>query len=387
MKNERKTIYILIPIAIILAAVASIVVIVVYTKISNISTVGWGDSDGGRPSYTLEEINRNVLGDRIVFNSISDGVIGNEKNFVGARENTGINADVKNIWQENEITVENGKEYLVRLYVHNNNLGGENAAAENVRVFFSIPQDTAKTIPVYGFITSDNASPSEYWDGVLFTSNHDFRLEYVYGSAIIENNGFALGENGNAQSLSDNIVTSEGGVLIGYDALDGRIPGCYQYACYVCIRVKAVFEPDYMIECKARLEGGKEWSYNVQAKVGDRIEYQIQYKNINSQGKTQNNVFVRDILPESLRYIEGSTVLYNADHEAGMILDTESDDLTTDGINIGNYGIDANAYIRFTVEVIDESLEPGSNALVNWAKGTVDDTALSDYAVVMVNKE
>ena len=49
----------------------------------------WGDSDGGRPSYTLEEINSDILGDKVVLNSISDSVIGNEKNFVGVREYNG----------------------------------------------------------------------------------------------------------------------------------------------------------------------------------------------------------------------------------------------------------------------------------------------------------
>lgn len=353
-------------------------------------TAGWGDSDGGRPSYTLEEINKGVLADKIVFNSISNSVIGDEKNFVGARENTGTNADKSNIWQGEEITVEDGKEYFVRLYVHNNNPNGETATAENVRVAFDVPTETGKDIPVSGSICSDNASPNKYYDGVVFHAEQDFHLEYIEGSAIIENNGFASVENGGSKSLGDEIVTkaaSEHGVLIGYNELDGKIPGCYKYASYVAIRVKVVFDADYMVECKARLEGEKEWRYNVEAKVGDRIEYQVQYKNTNDKGKTHKNVFIRDILPESIRYIEGSTVIYNVDHEQGMTVNIDEDDVTTTGINIGSYTTGSDAYIRFTAEVVDEGLEPGSNALVNWAKCTVDDTTLSDYAVVMVNKE
>ena len=46
---------------------------------------GWGDSDGGRPSYTIGQIDSGVLGDTITFNSISDGKIGDEKNFVAAK--------------------------------------------------------------------------------------------------------------------------------------------------------------------------------------------------------------------------------------------------------------------------------------------------------------
>ncbi len=44
---------------------------------------GWGDSDNGRPSYTIDQINTGVLGDVITFNSISDGKIGDEK-FCGS---------------------------------------------------------------------------------------------------------------------------------------------------------------------------------------------------------------------------------------------------------------------------------------------------------------
>lgn len=57
----------------------------------------WGDNGGGRESHTIEEINSGILGDSIIFNTISDSVIGNEKNFVGARENTGINAGPDNL--------------------------------------------------------------------------------------------------------------------------------------------------------------------------------------------------------------------------------------------------------------------------------------------------
>ena len=36
----------------------------------------WGDSNNGRPSYTLDQINNGELGDTITFNSISNGKIG-----------------------------------------------------------------------------------------------------------------------------------------------------------------------------------------------------------------------------------------------------------------------------------------------------------------------
>ncbi len=381
-----------------LAVAASAVTLASTAAPSLVFAYGDNSKTGTRPGYTIQQINDGVLGDSIIFNSIIpdsstddpmlNPVIGDERNFVGARENTGINAGVENVWDD-QITVENGKTYLVRLYVHNNSPLGEGAIAEDVNVGFALPElnTYAKQHQINGFINAPTADITEYWDYVNFVSDTAFKLTYVPGSAKIENNSYASLPNGGAKQLSDDIIYGEnysGGVKIGYEeATDGKIPGCFQYASYITIEVKAEY-PDYIINKQARVVGTKEWSHEINAKVGDKVEFEIEYQNNDDEKRTQNNVFIRDILPANLRYIAGSTVLYNADHEAGMTVD--SDELTTTGINIGNYTAGSNAFIRFTVEVIDESLECGSNALVNWAKGTINDEALSDYATVMTNK-
>lgn len=345
----------------------------------------WGDNGGGRASYTVNQINSGVLGNRIVFNSISNSTIGDEKNFVGARENTGVNAGAANVWNGNDITVEDGKEYIVRLYVHNNSPKGTSAISRNTRVAFNLPTTSAKQVQVNGYIFSDNATPSEYWDYVNFNANQAFHLEYVYGSALLENNG--IGANG-GYKLGDEIVTkaaSENGVQIGYDKIDGNIPGCYEYASYVSIRVKAVFDTDYIVEQKVRKVGTSNWSYTLEdAKVGDKVEYQIQYKNTSATNQTQTDVMIKDILPQNMKYVAGSTKLYNGNHPNGATVN--QDTLVTTGINIGSYEKDANAYIRFTAEVIDKNLACGSNTLVNWAQAGVGQKTIQDYTSVVLNK-
>ena len=191
-----------------------------------------------RDSYTLDEINAGVLGNHIVFNSISDSVIGSEKNFVGARVDTGVNEGKDNVWAGNLIEVEEGETYLIRLFCHNNNPLGYDAEAENVEACFVIPAETGKTIAINGMLQCSNASPSEYWDSVVMTSKRPFYLEYVAGSACMENN--AIGSNGGV-TLDDRIADGYWTPL-GYTALDGKIPGCFQYAAYVTIKVKPVFE-------------------------------------------------------------------------------------------------------------------------------------------------
>lgn len=348
------------------------------------SSYGWGDSNGGRPSYTVDQVDNGILGDRIVFNSISDSVIGDEKNFVAAIEyEPGKNcAGVPG--NANRIRVENRKEYLIRLYAHNNSPNGEIATSENTRVSFSIPTATDKEVHVHGYIYSDNADPKEYWDYITFYANNAFHLEYIYGSALLTNNGIGADDG---IALSDEIVTkaTEHGVQIGYDALDGRVPGCYEYDNYVSVRVKVVFVDDYLIDQQVRLEGTKEWTNYVEAKVGDRVEFQTEYRNLNSNGEIQNNVTLRAILPKNLRYIPESTKLWNINHTEALL--TPDGDIVGRGVTIGNYYPEANAFVRFTAEVIDEDLAPGSNTLVNWVQGSVGDITIQDYAGVVLYKE
>lgn len=197
----------------------------------NHSYGGWGDNSNGRRDYTIDEINNDALGDAITFNSISDGKIGHEFNFVGARK-TGTTGK----WNANVINVADGGTYVIRLYVHNNSPRGYDAVAEGVRVSFSLPNSNSVSNKhnIFGYLDSSNATPSRYWDGVTLIGEKDFIIEYIKGSALLENTG--VGSN-DGIALSDNILTDEG-VLIGYSSLDGKIPGCYEYDSVITIEIK-----------------------------------------------------------------------------------------------------------------------------------------------------
>lgn len=393
-----------------LAVVASAAALAGVATIPSIVSA-WGDnSENGRPSYTIDEINNGAIGatfisdganyknssnypGQIIFNTISDSVIGNEKNFVGARECTTAGcggATKETIWNANEINVEDGKTYIIRLYVHNNNPNGVDAVAENTKVRFNIPVVSSLETKVNGYITSSNASPSEYVDDVIFKSDTAFHLEYVNGSALLENNKVGLG----GIKLSDDIVEAkDGGVLIGYDALDGRVPGCYEYANYVTIQVKAVYDTEFSVEEKVRIAGDadKTWKNTVTANIGDTVEFQIQYRNLSTE--SHSSVSVRDILPKSLEYVKGSTILYNKLYPNGLKVD--QDDVVGDGILIGKYAgktensVGANAFVRFSAKVVGDNLACGANVLINWGQvqaGAVAKSVLQDYATVNVVK-
>lgn len=388
MKHSLKTTLAVAAGAVALAGVATVPAIV----------SAWGDSDGGRQTYSLQEINEGILGDKITFNSISikdtdyDWYLENkgeevpahtiteEVNYVGAR----VAGQDFDYWQGNEIEVQNGETYVIRLYAHNNNPGGYDAVAEDTKVSFEIPQETGTNVRVNGYISSSNASPTGYVDYVDFKSDQAFHLEYVYGSALLENNG--IGANGGVR-LSDDIVNSvSGGVLIGYDALDGKVPGCYQYANYVTIQVKAVYDTEFTLEKQVRLKDSedKTWQDSVNAQIGDEVEFKITYTNTSKSDAEQRPV-LRDILPANLEYVPGTTMVYNATYPNGASLDDGQ--LTSDGgVILGYYSGQSNLIVVFTAKVVDENLACGSNTLVNWGRATVNETVLQDHAEVVLNK-
>ena len=353
----------------VLAATAA--TIVASTSILPSAVIAWGDSANGRPAYTLAEINAGKLGNKITFNSISNGKIGHEFNFVGAK----LSSSTSNTWKADEIKVKDGEVYTIRLYVHNNSPLGTAAIAQNVTTSFSLPTTVAKSQDIIGYINSSNAAPERYWDEVRLTSDNDFYIEYVAGSAKWTNSKLGT------VKLADEVITS--GVKVGYEALNGQIPGCYDYDGQVTIQVKVHESVASKLELTVRKKGETDWKESVNAKVGDEVEYRIEY--INLASATAKNVMIRDVLPNDIEYVKGSTVLYNASHQSGVKI--TDDTLTTDGINIGTYKAHGNAYVTFTGKVVDKTLKDGDNQLVNWASSTVNKVVSKDDASVMVKKE
>lgn len=341
----------------------------------------WGDSDGGRPSYTTDEVNNGALGETITFNSISDNPAlgGDEKNFVGARR---VDSDSA-VWNANTIAAEDGEKYYVRMYVHNDNPGGVDAVAKDTAVRFDVAEGSGTEVEVQGVITSSNASPAEYYDSVRFTSDTAFHLEYVPGSAFIENNGIAA--NG-GMGLSDEIVETETGVLIGCDVLDGNLPGGYPYVAYVGIEVKVVYDYSYTVDMQVRPAGEADaaWQKEISAGIGDEVEFQIAYQNLETAAVS--DVMLKSTLPDGLEYVEGTMTLYNSAHPQGFAIE-DGAVLFSDGINIGSYDSNSNAYLRFRAKVVDDSLSFGENTLVNWGQIGIGSTVKQDSASVVVHND
>ena len=341
--------------------------------IAPVAVMAWGPA---RPSFTIEK-----PADYITFNSITNNPVigGDEKDFVGIRE-VGSNAKLTN-----NMKVQNGKEYYVRMYVHNNAASNLNLVAENVVAKLNVPTTTAKNVTVQGQISASNAKPNTVWDEATFSSDNDFNLAYVAGSALFENNGMG------STKLPDSIVNNTGATL-GYSKLDGKIPGCFQYAGYVTVKVKAqVNQPqektdiDLAKTVRNKTNGEKTWTETVSAKGGDTVQFQIHAKNTGSAGI--QNLVIRDILPKGLNYVAGTTKLYNTSNPKG--LKVSDNIIQNSGINIGTYQANGDAYVRFDATVAAEKDLPvcGDNVLTNIAQASDQKIVKNDTASVRITKK
>jgi uncharacterized repeat protein (TIGR01451 family) len=333
--------------------------------------MAWGPD---RPTYTMDK-----PADHVTFDSITDNPeVGDERNILTIKDasNTASGG-----WQD-AATAQAGHEYLIRVYVHNDAAANLGLKATNVRTKVNVPTTTGKSVQLGGFITADNATPGEIWDSATLTSSSDFNVAYVAGSARYYNNVF--GANGTA--LSDTIVTDTGAQL-GYDKLDGVIPGCLQYAGYVTFKVK-VQGPQtdtFTMSKQVSKHGENKWVDSYAAQPGETVDYLIQYKNTGST--QQDNVVVKDTLPAGMTYVAGSTVLGNSKTPTGAKI---SDNLTTtSGVNIGSYAAGANGWIIYSAKVAANDSLPtcGDNKLTNNATVETDSGNKSDSADVTTTKK
>ena len=192
---------------------------------------GYGNSgDALRPTYTIEQINNGAIDHRIVFNSISDDdYFGSELYFTQVCE-----ANTDSLWNANGIEVEIGKTYQVRNYIHNNTRLGTQMVAQNVMTSFIVPKESGRTIAIQGFISSSNATPQQYWDVVILTCKDRFHIKVDFDSGVINGNG--------TTRLTHIPEAINGWTLIGYNEMNGMLPGCYGYSQYVVFSFKVVGE-------------------------------------------------------------------------------------------------------------------------------------------------
>ena len=255
------------------------------------------------------------------FNSITDNPqLGDERNFVRIREYKDGET------YKDEVTLERGKTYEVYIYYHNNADAhdvGKTAIgiADGAAVKSTFPATVKKGEKAIANATifASDTDPLEVWDGAYMVASEDLYLRYVPGTAIIHNGGEL-----NGQSIGPDYLFGDG-ALLGYNKFSGILPGCNEYAGYITYQIFAD-APDFNVEKSVISDS------NI-VKAGDEVTFKVRYENTGTMD--QLNVVIRDILPDKLEYIAGSTLLYNNNFLDGKSV---NDDIIAEaGMNIGDY--------------------------------------------------
>lgn len=353
---------------------AASLAIVVAAVIVPAALFAWGPD---RPTFTMAN-----PAPYVTFNSITDNPThGDERNFVQIKE-----ASASNSTYGENVTLTPGKEYEVYVYYHNNassNLNDENSQfkgiAKNTSMRVQMPATVAagEKARITGFVSASNANPGQVWDEAYGTSASAVALRYVPDSAVIHSNGAV-----NGKKLPNNLYTT--GTPLGYDALNGDLPGCNEFAGYVTFKFK-VDQPNFEVSKQVSKAGENKYAESVTALPGGEVEYKIKYKNTGTM--QQDNVVIKDKLPAGVSYVNGSTQVSNSktNNQWTTIADN---DVVARGINIGSYAPGGAAYLKFKAKVAsNDKLEKcGVNTLVNTATAETQNGSKSDTANVVVSK-
>lgn len=309
--------------------------VVSIAAVGTAATIAWGPD---RPTYTIQN-----PANHITFNSITNNPnYGDERTFLDAKPASNTNQG--GFTDKN--TVQDGQEILVRAYVHNNANANLNLVAKNTKYRLQLPTGTHQNLRLNGFISADNAQPQTVYDHTDLAGASPFSVEYVPGSAMVYTNAVPSG-----MKAADSIVTS--GAPLGYDKLDGNVPGCFQYTALVTVKLKVKMPKPNFTMSKEVAKAGGEWKEDVKVEPGETVSYRIQFKNT---GATElKNVIIKDKLPTHMTYVQGSSMLYNSSNPSGLKV---SDKVVSEtGINIGNYQPGANAVLVFKAKISDKKDE------------------------------
>ena len=316
----------------------------------------------------------------VTFNSITNNPqVGDERNFVRVKEDSATTT------YSDDVTLQPGKTYQVSVYYHNNAKTSLNASgagiAKDVSLRMQMPASIAGSAAdtVDGFINSSNANPTSVWDSANLKNGSEgaVALRYVAGSATVTSNGAV-----NGATLPDAFLTT--GTPLGYEALDGTLKGCNEFAGYVTYKFTVV-QPNFSVEKTVSVDGGKTFAKSGTTTPGSTVVYKVAYTNTGST--QQDNVTLSDKLPTGVTYVDGTALIANSE-TAGKYEKT-SDGITTTGLNIGSYAPNGgNAFFKFSAKApTADTLKCGINTLTNTARATTSGGYKESTADITINKE
>ncbi len=313
-----------------------------------------------------------------VFNSfVNTPSYGDERYFTdGYRTDKGESTTSDTI---KDVT-DGSKQVVIRVYVHNNANQDTNSTvgmARNTKVGVELPTNSGSALQAVGAISADNATPREVTDTVYMTAGRAFKVKYVPGSA-------KLIRGANTYAISDSVVS--GGAPVGHTQMDGNMPGCFEFAAFVEVKVDILPEASTNLQLLKQVKNVGDttgWHKEVASKPGQEEQWLLTTKNIALDPLT--NVQVRDILPPHLALVPGSVKVVNSDQSSAAHPDAP---LFGNGIGLGTYPSGGGRYVMFKTKALDDFA--GCSVRVRnvaKAKSTQTPTEIQDSADVVITKE
>ena len=331
---------------------AGVIVSSVSALIGGGRVFAWGPE---RTTYTMAN-----PAESATFNSITDNAaVGDERDFVRI-----VKVETKEAYS-NEVILEDGAEYEVYIYYHNDASSTYNkkeydykGLARETRLASAFPVNvkSGERAAVSGTISSSTTTPEKVWDEayVKAEDGKEFNLAYKEGSAKIYNDWEA---NGSTLSTA---MFSEKGTFLGLDELDGLILGCDEFSGQVVYKLVATEVkrsqpepevPKFYIEKRVSLDGGKSWREAAEVKPGDVIEFRIKFENVGTTAL--KNVYAYDTLDMAtgMEYIPGSTRVSVIN---GNLTGVE-DGIFANGVSLGKFEAGETAEVRYRVKISEDT--------------------------------
>jgi uncharacterized repeat protein (TIGR01451 family) len=224
------------------------------------------------------------------------------------------------------------------VYYHNRENPDSGKIAQNLNVKIALPSAAGKVQTATATIKADNSNTVTD-TATVNLDRADAYLQFIPGSAVWKHNvGTNDAVNYQETKISDAVVTS--GLT-----LENEKP-CYNFSATVTVLAR-VMVPGVSITKQVEKKGEtNKWATSNTANPGDTLKYLITYKNTGNS--VQSQVVIRDNLPPKMTLVPGTTYLADASHPSGVKV---SDAVTQGGINAGNFGAGANAFVTFEVKV------------------------------------
>jgi uncharacterized repeat protein (TIGR01451 family) len=234
----------------------------------------------------------------------------------------------------------------------NNEAADSGKNASNVMVKVNIPTAAGATQTVTSAVSADNATAVN-GSATVNLSLASASLQYIPGSAAVRYNaGTNANPNFVTKAIGDSVVTN------GYNF--GTLQPCSNFEATVTVEMRVIASA-VTITKQVRVKGQTQWSTSNTANPGDTLQYLITVKNAGNT--TLNDVVVGDNMPGYVKYVNGTTQLKSTLYPNGI---TINDNITTGGVNVGNYVPGSTFYIMYEAK-IDANMAPGTYSLKNTA--------------------